>query len=62
MAEIDSDNRGGEPHGGDTAMFRAFVNSAEHYEEKAGSKGPIVVALVALAIAVIAFVVIVAAG
>jgi hypothetical protein len=43
-------------------MFRAFVNSAEHYEEKAGSKGPIVVALVALAIAVIAFVVIVAAG
>ncbi len=61
MAEIDSDNKNGE-QGGDTAMFRAFVNSAENYQEKSGSKGPIVVAMVVLALAVIAFVVIVAVG
>lgn len=58
MAEIESDDR--EQHGGDTAMFRAFVNSSEQYQERAGSKGPIVVAVIALAIALIAFVVIVA--
>lgn len=61
MAEIDSENKNGE-HGGDTAMFQAFVNSSEKYQEHAGSKGPIVVAVVALVIAVIAFVVIVAVG
>lgn len=59
MAEIDSDNRDGE-QGGDTAMFQAFVSSAEKYQEQSGPKGPIVVAMVALVIAVIAFVVIVA--
>lgn len=58
MAEIDSETTNG--GGGDTAMFRAFVNSAAHYQEKSASKGPILVAGVALAIALLAFVVIVA--
>lgn len=61
MAEIESNEIDAE-RGGDTAMFRAFVNSAEHYEERSSSKGPIVVAAVALAIALLAFVVIVALG
>ena len=48
--------------GGNTEMFRAFVASSEHYEPRAGAKGPLVVALVALLIAIAAFVVIVARG
>jgi hypothetical protein len=48
--------------GANTEMFRAFVASSEHYEPRAGARGPLVVALVALLIAVIAFVVIVARG
>jgi len=48
--------------GGNTEMFRAFVASAEHYEPRASAKGPLLVALVALLIAVAAFVVIVARG
>jgi hypothetical protein len=48
--------------GGDTEMFRAFVASSEHYEPRAGAKGPLVVALVALLIAIAAFVVIISIG
>ncbi|HEY2832428.1 MAG TPA: hypothetical protein VGJ14_08395 [Sporichthyaceae bacterium] len=48
--------------GGNTEMFRAFVAGAEHYEPRAGAKGPLLVALVALLIAVAAFIVIVARG
>ncbi|MGQ0464908.1 MAG: hypothetical protein ACT4QG_06270 [Sporichthyaceae bacterium] len=59
MAEMDSETTNG---GGDTNMFRAFVNSADHYQERSASKGPFVVAGVALAIAVLAFVLIVALG
>jgi hypothetical protein len=48
--------------GGNTEMFRAFVASSEHYEPRAGAKGPLVVALIALLIAIAAFVVIVSIG
>jgi hypothetical protein len=48
--------------GGNTEMFRAFVASSENYEPRAGAKGPLVVALVALLIAIAAFVVIVSLG
>jgi hypothetical protein len=48
--------------GGNTEMFRAFVTSAETYSERGTSRGPIVVAIVALLIAVTAFIVIVSLG
>lgn len=48
--------------GGDTEMFRAFVQSSETYEPRAASRGPFVVAGIALAIAVIAFILIIALG
>lgn len=48
---------GGDP-GADTEMFRAFVERSQTYETKAPSKGPLIVALVALLIAIAAFVLI----
>jgi len=48
--------------GGNTEMFRAFVAGSEAYEARAASRGPIIVAAVAVLLALLAFVVIVARG
>jgi hypothetical protein len=48
--------------GGDTEMFRAFVAGAESYQERATSRGPIVVMVGAIVVALLAFVLIVAHG
>jgi hypothetical protein len=45
--------------GGDTEMFRAFVESEARYETRPGPKGPFIVTGIALAIAIIAFFVII---
>lgn len=48
--------------GGDTEMFRAFVEREQTYQPRSTSRGPIVVAVAALVVAVIAFLVIIAVG
>lgn len=48
--------------GADTEMFRAFVEREQSYQPKSSSRGPIVVAIAALVVAVIAFLVIIAIG
>lgn len=45
--------------GGDTEMFRAFVQSEAKYEPRPGPRGPFIVVGVALLIAVIAFFIII---
>lgn len=49
-----ADETGADP-GADTEMFRAFVERSQTYEERSASKGPLVVAGVALLIAIVAF-------
>ncbi len=48
--------------GGNTEMFRAFVTGAEHYKERTSGRGPVLVMVAALAVALLMFVVIVAHG
>lgn len=48
--------------GGNTEMFRAFVTGAEHYQERTSGRGPVLVMVAALAVALLMFVVIVAHG
>ncbi len=48
--------------GGDTEMFRAFVEREQTYQPKSSSQGPLIVAVAALVVAVIAFLVIIALG
>lgn len=48
--------------GGDTEMFRAFVDRAENYQPKPASKGPIVAAAAAVGVALILFLIIIALG
>ncbi len=48
--------------GGDTEMFRAFVEREQAYEPRQTSMAPIFVAVGAVAIALIAFLVIIALG
>lgn len=48
--------------GADTEMFRAFVEREERYEARPSSRGPMVVAAVAVLVAVIVFLVIIARG
>lgn len=45
--------------GGDTEMFRAFVQSEAKYEPRPGPKAPFVVTGIALLVAVIAFIIII---
>jgi hypothetical protein len=45
--------------GGNTEMFRAFVESEAKYEPRPGPKGPFIVTGIALVIAIIAFFVII---
>ena len=60
MADRAADN---EPEpGGDTDMFRAFVEREQTYEPKATSMAPIFVAVGAVLVALIAFLVIIAVG
>ena len=48
--------------GGDTEMFRAFVSGAEAYQERPASRGPIVVMVATIVVALLIFVLIVARG
>ena len=48
--------------GGDTEMFRAFVERSESYQPRAASKGPLIVAGAAIAVALLLFLVIIALG
>ncbi len=48
--------------GGNTEMFRAFVSGAQTYQERATSRGPIVVMATVIGLAILVFVVIVALG
>ena len=48
--------------GGDTDMFRAFVEREQTYEPRQTSMAPIFVAVAAVAVALIAFLVIIALG
>lgn len=41
--------------GADTEMFRAFVERSQTYQSRPASKGPLVVAAVALVLAIVAF-------
>jgi hypothetical protein len=60
MSDRMSDN---EPDpGGDTEMFRAFVERSETYRPKNASMAPIFVAVGAVAVALIAFLIIIALG
>ncbi len=57
----------GAPHdepdpGGDTEMFRAFVEREQTYEPRTASTAPILVAVAAVLIALVAFLVIIAVG
>ena len=60
MSERMSDN---EPDpGGDTEMFRAFVERSESYQPKTASLAPIFVAVGAVVVALVAFLIIIALG
>jgi hypothetical protein len=60
MSERKSDN---EPDpGGDTEMFRAFVERSESYQPKSASLAPIFVAVGAVLVALVAFLIIIALG
>ena len=48
--------------GGDTEMFRAFVEREQTYEPRTASTAPILVAVAAVLIALVAFLVIIAVG
>ena len=48
--------------GGDTEMFRAFVERSESYQPRANSMAPIYVAVGAIGVALIAFLLIIALG
>lgn len=48
--------------GGDTEKFRAFVEREQTYEPRPASKGPLLVAVAAVVVALIAFLVIIALG
>ena len=48
--------------GGDTDMFRAFVSRSEPYQERSGNHGPLIVAVTAVVVAIVAFIVIIAIG
>ncbi|HUR74958.1 MAG TPA: hypothetical protein VMZ00_11835 [Sporichthya sp.] len=60
MAERAAEN---EPDpGADTEMFRAFVEREETYEPKSASLAPIFVAVGAVVVALLAFLIIIAVG
>jgi hypothetical protein len=48
--------------GGDTEMFRAFVEREQTYEPKSASMAPILVAVAAVVVALVVFLVIIAVG
>ena len=48
--------------GGDTEMFRAFVDREQSYEPRSASMAPIVVAVAAVLLALVVFLVIIALG
>ena len=48
--------------GANTEMFRAFVSGAQTYQERATSRGPIVVMATVIGLAILVFVIIVAHG
>lgn len=48
--------------GGDTEMFRAFVERSETYQPKSASMAPIFVAVGAVVVALLAFLIIIALG
>lgn len=48
--------------GGDTEMFRAFVERSETYQPRSASMAPVFVAVGAVLVALIAFLVIIAVG
>ena len=48
--------------GGDTEMFRAFVAREQTYEPKSASTAPILVAVAAVVVALLVFLVIIALG
>jgi hypothetical protein len=48
--------------GGDTEMFRAFVERSEAYQPRSASTAPIFVAIGAVVVALIAFLIIIAVG
>jgi hypothetical protein len=48
--------------GGDTEMFRAFVERSETYRPKSASMAPIFVAVGAVVVALVAFLIIIALG
>ena len=60
MADRAPDN---EPDpGGDTEMFRAFVEREQTYQPRSASMAPILVAVAAVLVALVAFLVIIALG
>ena len=60
MSERAADN---EPDpGGDTEMFRAFAEREQNYQPQSASRGPIVVAVAAVLVALVVFLVIIALG
>lgn len=48
--------------GGDTEMFRAFVERSETYQPKSASMAPVFVAVGAVVVALLAFLIIIALG
>jgi hypothetical protein len=48
--------------GGDTEMFRAFVEREQTYQPQSASMAPIMVAVAAVVVALIVFLVIIAVG